>query len=123
MYDVTPDPLVNTVPPVFAAYQSIVEPVAGVADKVTVPVPHLDAEDTVGAAGKALTVILGALFELIVEVQPVPLPDFIEAMVKVVLPAVANAPVVKTKVPAVVTVAFAVNPLAKLGADKPYVTV
>ena len=117
--DVTPVPLVNIDPTVATEYQSMVSPAAAVADKVTVPVPHIDADVTVGATGKALTVMLAIIFEPIIEVQPVPLPDFIEAIVTVVLPTVANTLVVKAKVPAVVTVAFADNPLAKLGADKP----
>jgi hypothetical protein len=43
-------------PPVAAAYQSIVSPLPGVAEMVTVPVPHLEAPEPAGATG-ALTVI------------------------------------------------------------------
>ena len=46
----------NAVPPVGAAYQSIVEPPGGVAVIGTVPVPHREAFPAVGAAGIAFTV-------------------------------------------------------------------
>ena len=50
------DPLNNNVPPVDALYQSIVSPAPGVADNVTVPVPHLEAGETEGAFGSGLIV-------------------------------------------------------------------
>ena len=47
-----------------AEYQSIVSPLLGVADIVTVPASHLDAFPAVGKAGKALTVaVIGVLEE------------------------------------------------------------
>ena len=44
-------PLSNKVPPEEAEYQSIVWPPPGVADKITVPVPHLETFVLVGNAG------------------------------------------------------------------------
>ena len=49
--DVVPEPPAKTVPPVAAPYQSIVSPAAGVAERVTVPVPHLEAPFPVGGLG------------------------------------------------------------------------
>ena len=60
-------PLPNNVPPVDAAYHLIV-PVP-VADKSTVPVPHLAALVPVGADGTAITVAVTAV--LVAETQPV----------------------------------------------------
>ena len=60
-------PLLNNVPDVEALYHLIV-PVP-VADKVTVPVPHLDAFVPVGADGIALTVAVTAV--LVADIQPV----------------------------------------------------
>ena len=57
------------VPPVAAAYQSIVKPAAAVAATVTLPDPQLVAELTlVGAAGKAL--IVAATAVLVADTQP-----------------------------------------------------
>jgi hypothetical protein len=51
------DPKNNAVPPEVPAYQSIVSPPPGVADIVTVPVPHLELLTGVfGAAGAAFTI-------------------------------------------------------------------
>ena len=44
-------PVASAVPPVAAAYQSMVSPVPGVAVRVTVPVPQMDALEPVGVAG------------------------------------------------------------------------
>ena len=53
---VTPVPPVNTVPPVEAAYQSIVSPAFTEAEIFTVPVPHLDPlTGDEGAVGEAET--------------------------------------------------------------------
>ena len=49
--EVTPDPEVNTAPPLEAAYQSIVSPELGVADMLTVPVEHLAPPVPLGAVG------------------------------------------------------------------------
>ena len=49
-------PLDNGTPPEAASYQSMVSPAAGVAEMVTVPVPHLAAPVPVGALGIVLTV-------------------------------------------------------------------
>ena len=49
--EVTPDPLVNTEPPLEASYQSIVSPEPGAADILTVPVEHLVPPVPLGAAG------------------------------------------------------------------------
>lgn len=70
VYEFVPTPPVNAVPPVDALYQSIVEPAAGVAERVTVPVPHLEALiGAVGALGAApLTVT--TTFELAVAPEP-----------------------------------------------------
>ena len=56
--DVTPVPPVNTAPPDAAAYQSMVSPEPGVADRLTVPVPHLEPAVPVGAFGNAFTVVV-----------------------------------------------------------------
>ena len=56
MNEVVPVPPAKGDPPVAAAYQSIVSPAPGVADIVTVPVPHLDAGTAVGALGLGFTV-------------------------------------------------------------------
>ena len=65
----TPDPLVKTEPPLEAAYQSIVCPEIGVADIITVPVPHLVPFVPEGVAGNALTVAVTAV--LVADTQPV----------------------------------------------------
>ena len=70
---VTPDPPVNTVPAVETAYQSMVDPVAGVAEMTTVPVPHLEPAMPVGAAGTAPIVATTAV--LVGEIQVVPILD------------------------------------------------
>ena len=67
--EVTPDPLVNTEPPLEASYQSIVSPEPGVADILTVPVEHLVPFVPEGVAGNALTVAVTAV--LLAEIQPV----------------------------------------------------
>ena len=67
--DVVPVPPVRTVPPVEAAYQSIVSPAPALADIVTVPVPHRELSVPVGALGIAFTVAVTAV--LVAEVQPV----------------------------------------------------
>ncbi len=46
------EPLCNADPPEAAAYQSTVSPAPGVADIVTVPVPHLAAPVPVGAGSE-----------------------------------------------------------------------
>ena len=46
------EPDKSAVPPLAAAYQSIVSPAPGVAEMVTVPVPHLDPPVPAGADGK-----------------------------------------------------------------------
>ena len=58
--EVTPDPLVNTEPPAAISYQSIVSPEPGVADILTVPVPHLVPFVPEGVAGFALTVAVNS---------------------------------------------------------------
>ena len=67
--DVTPDPLVNTEPPLETSYQSIVSPEPGVADILTVPVEHLVPLVPEGVAGNALTVAVTAV--LVADTQPV----------------------------------------------------
>ena len=47
-------PLPTNVPPVVAEYQSIVSFVETAPDNVTVPVPHLETSETVGALGDAV---------------------------------------------------------------------
>ena len=64
------DPNANAVPPEAAAYQSIVSPVPGVAEIITVPVPHLELAVPVGAAGSGLTVTVTAV--RVVLIHPVP---------------------------------------------------
>jgi hypothetical protein len=54
VYDV--DPLDSATPPVDVAYQSIVSPVPGVAEILTVPVPQREALPAVGAVGAGFTV-------------------------------------------------------------------
>jgi hypothetical protein len=66
--DTTSLPLVNTEPPVEAAYQSIVDDEAAVADIVTDPVLHTDPPNApLGADGNASTVVV-----MILEVAGVP---------------------------------------------------
>jgi hypothetical protein len=72
-------PPVNTVPPDDSAYQSMVSPVAGVADINTVPVPQRELLPAAGAAGNAFTVI-----SEVVLLQP----DEVWENVKVAFPAV-----------------------------------
>ena len=60
-------PMLNNVPPVEASYHLIV-PVP-VADKPTVPVPHLAPFVPVGADGAAFTVAVTAV--LVADIQPV----------------------------------------------------
>ena len=63
-------PVYSAVPPVEAAYQSIVDPEAAVALMVTVPDPQTDPPVApVGAAGKLFTVAVTAL--LVDETQSV----------------------------------------------------
>ena len=62
------DPLTSNVPPVGALYQSIVSPVPAVADKITVPAPHLEAPVPVGESGIAFTVAVTGV--LVNERQP-----------------------------------------------------
>ena len=66
---VVPVPPARTAPPDAAAYQSMVSPAPGVAEMVTVPVPHLEAPVPVGATGTAFTVAVTAV--LVAETQPV----------------------------------------------------
>ena len=67
--EVTPIPPVNTVPPVEAAYQSMVSPLPGVALNETVPVPQREPAVPVGADGTAFTVAVTAV--LVADKQPV----------------------------------------------------
>ena len=62
-------PVVSALPPVAAAYQSIVSPTPGVADIVIVPVPHLAAPLPPGADGRGFTVAVTAV--LVADTQPV----------------------------------------------------
>ena len=64
MYEV--EPLLKAVPPVEAAYQSMVSPAPGVALNEIVPVPQREPAVPVGADGKA-TAVTEAVF---VAVQP-----------------------------------------------------
>jgi hypothetical protein len=53
----TPEPAVTRLPPVAASYHSIVQPLAGIALKVTVPLPQrLLSDAPVGGAGVSYTV-------------------------------------------------------------------
>ena len=63
------EPASNNVPPDAPLYQSMVSPAPGVAEMVTVPVPHLAAPAPEGAAGAAFTVAVTAV--LVAETQPV----------------------------------------------------
>ena len=63
------EPVAKAVPPVAAAYQSIVSPAPGVAEIVTVPVEQRAALPAVGADGKLFTVAVTAVLED--EIQPV----------------------------------------------------
>ena len=56
-------PVANGLPPLAAAYQSIVSPPEGIAEMVTVPGPHLAALVPVGAAGVLLIVAVTAVLE------------------------------------------------------------
>ena len=60
---VTPEPAESTVPPVAAAYQSMVSPLLTVAVKATSPGPHRlkDPVPTDGTAGTALIVAVTAV--------------------------------------------------------------
>jgi hypothetical protein len=59
----------KAVPNEAALNQAMVAPVGGVADKATVPVPHLDPAVTAGAAGAVVTVAVTAT--LVAETHPV----------------------------------------------------
>lgn len=60
-------PVPTKFPPLAASYQSMVVPAEVVADRFTVPVPHLEAlTGDVGAAGNVLTV---TVTQLLVAVQ------------------------------------------------------
>ena len=62
-------PVPTNTPPVEASYQSMVVPVADVADITTVPVPHLAPfTGDVAAAGKAFNVAITAV---LADTQPV----------------------------------------------------
>jgi hypothetical protein len=61
-------PLNNKVPPELAEYQSIVSPVAGVAEIVTVPVPHLEPAIPVGAVGDGFTTTIALPVIVLVQV-------------------------------------------------------
>ena len=63
------DPLDNNVPPIEALYQSMVDPTTGIAEMVTIPVPHLETSEASGSGGTALIVAITARREA--EVQPV----------------------------------------------------
>ena len=78
MYEVFPDN--KAVPPVAAAYQSIVSPEPGVAVKVSVPFPHLLTPEPVGTEGKLFTVNVS----VIVFTALHPVPAFTTALNKVV---------------------------------------
>ena len=65
------DPLSKAVPPLVAANQSMVAPVAGLAEMVTVPVPHLEPAVPVGATGTAPSVATTAV--LVADIQVVPM--------------------------------------------------
>ena len=67
VYEVDPDD--KTVPPVNAAYQSMVSPAPGVAEISTAPVPQRDALTAVGDEGTAFTVAVTDTLEE--ETQPV----------------------------------------------------
>lgn len=66
---VVPVPPASILPPVEAAYQSIVSPAPGVADIPTVPVPHRDEFVPVGREGIVFTVADTAL--RVADIQPV----------------------------------------------------
>ena len=61
--------LSNKLPPETAVYQSMVSPLPGIADKVSVPGPQRAAPVPPGLAGKGLTVAVTAV--LVNETQPV----------------------------------------------------
>ena len=63
------EPASNNVPPDAASYQSMVSPAPGVAEMVTVPVPHLEPTVPVGAAGTAFIVAVTAV--LVAATHPV----------------------------------------------------
>ena len=64
------EPLSSNVPPVAASYQSIAEPAGGVAEIVTVPVPHVaPLVEVAGTAGAGLTVAVTT--NLVADTQPV----------------------------------------------------
>ena len=59
----------NAVPNVAVLNQAMVAPAGGVADKATVPVPHLEPAVTEGAAGALVTVAVTAT--LVADTHPV----------------------------------------------------
>ena len=63
-----PVPPANGLPPLAAAYQSVVSPAPGVAEIATVPVPHLAPFVPVGRAGMLLTVATTAVLEAEIQV-------------------------------------------------------
>ena len=66
---VVPVPPARTEPPEVAAYQSMVSPEPGVAEMMTVPVPHLEPGVPGGAAGTVFTVATTGV--LVAEMHPV----------------------------------------------------
>ena len=121
VYELTPEPLANTEPPLEAAYQSIVSPAPGVAEIDTVPVPQREDDPAVGADGIAFTVTFITLFELIAVGHDQP-TKVILVIVMVVEPVLLNADVLKVPVPAL-KLMVAVDAVAVFAPDKLYVTV
>ena len=121
MYELTPDPLANTEPPVDAEYQSIVSPAPGVAEIDTVPFPQREDDPAVGTGGIAFTVTSITLFELIDALHDQP-TKVIFVIVMSVEPLLLNADVLKVPVPPL-NLMVAVDPVAVFAPDKLYVTV
>ena len=110
MYELTPDPLANTEPPVDAEYQSIVSPAPGVAEIDTVPVPQREDDPAEGSDGIEFTVTFITLFELIDALHDQP-TNVILVMVMVVEPLLLSADVLNVPVPPL-KLMVAVEPVA-----------
>ena len=121
VYELTPDPLANTEPPLAAAYQSIVSPAPGVAEIDTVPVPQREDDPAVGTEGIAFTVTFITLFELIDALHNQP-TKVIFVIVMSVEPLLLNVDVLNVPVPPL-KLMVAVDPVAVFTPERLYVTV
>ena len=79
--EVTPEPDVNTAPPLETPYQSIVSPAPGVADIITVPVAHTDPPVPLGADGEEISCVTVMLDVAVQPLAPVAVTVYVPAAV------------------------------------------